>query len=528
MGNVAQVARSLVLRSRPDSELLDNALRGDALAFSEVYRRYEPRVRGFCMARLLSADGAQDATQEVFMRLLSAQPDSIQSLGPWLFGVARHVCIDVARRQIKQEMMVDSEATEPAVDSALTVEDQVLSKGDAAKIMLALRRVRARYRTALIMREIHQLPMGEIADALGVNEGAAYTVLSRARDAFGKAYAEVLDLPPGCAAAVEAMYRRTGSGLTSTENEQLEHHLASCPSCRREVKRASDRGGLNALVPFLPTLVPRGRGPIAQAMTRLGESLPTLQSAAPYTPLIEPSVMKAVSIALAGSLTVATGAAFVGGVASQAMREGRIRLGGRSAEIRSTEAGGGGSSAKDPLLVRTTANSQVRAVNTERVAFGGYQLGHAAGPTQAGAPGEAVAGGYGPGPGDADGPGGADGREPGSGSAKPVGTGDSRETPGSGGPGPSPSPSPSPGPGDPDPTPSPKPGAGTPAPAPSPSPSPGGGTPAPSPSPDPSGDAPGAGTPDPAPSPDPDGGPGPGTPAPSPDPGSGSGPKARP
>lgn len=266
----------------PDATLFDSALRGDPVAFSEVYRRYHTRVFAFCMARLMSAEAASDATQEVFLRLLSAHPDSVESPSSWLFGVARHVCIDIDRRQ-HRTLPAENLTIEAELDGAgatASAEDQAVSRDDAAAVFLALRRLRPRYRTVLVMRELHGQPVAEIAEALGTNVGAAYTLLSRARDAFGAAYAEAAQLPAECRRSVELIYRRSGSGISAGEVEGLEAHLSRCRACAREAQRAESRSMLGALPLLLGGAASRHTF-VSRALQALGPDAPALAGTAP-------------------------------------------------------------------------------------------------------------------------------------------------------------------------------------------------------------------------------------------------------
>lgn len=273
---LAQTSRAVGVRFWPEPRLLEQALGGDAVAFAEVYRRYAPRVYGFCLARLLSPDAAEDACQETFARLLSADPASVRALGPWLFGVARHVCVDIVRRGRGADPLPDEELISDQQER--TAEDVAFSRADARRVLLALRRLHPRYRTALVMREVHGLPVREIAEALDITEGAAHTVLSRARDAFGKAYAEVLGLAPACARAVELIYRQTGTGIGDVERAELEAHLASCAGCRKERRRAGERVRYTGLLPLISA---SRAGLLARAFSRFPAEPPPLGSLGP-------------------------------------------------------------------------------------------------------------------------------------------------------------------------------------------------------------------------------------------------------
>ena len=244
---------ALNARRLPDDNVFDRTLRGDPVAFSEVYRRYQKRIYGFCLARSLDPEAASDATQEVFMKLLRAQPGSIENPRAWLFAVARNVVIDVVRKRSRTPEDAGIEEDSLAWDSLRAVDtaDEVLSRSDARNVFLALRTLRPRYRTALIMREVHGQSAKDMAEALETSPGAVDTLVSRARDAFGVAYAAVGDLPSVCRANVELIYRRTGTGITESEQDSLDAHLAECDHCRAESKRSDNPRHLAGLLPFL-------------------------------------------------------------------------------------------------------------------------------------------------------------------------------------------------------------------------------------------------------------------------------------
>lgn len=258
MDNAVHILGAFAARRLADEDLFSRAISGDAAAFSEVYRRYEKRVYGFCLARSLDPEAAADATQEVFIRLLKADPATIEHPRAWLFTIARNVVIDAIRKRagLREDGAVAEDS--PAWESlaASDAADEVSARADAREVFLALRRMRPRYRTALILREIHAQSSADIAEAMGVKSvGAVDTLVSRARDAFGVAYAAISELPDGCRRSIELMYRARGSGLTTQENDLLQAHLASCERCRHEESRAGDPKRLSAM---LPLLVPAG------------------------------------------------------------------------------------------------------------------------------------------------------------------------------------------------------------------------------------------------------------------------------
>lgn len=62
-----------------------------------------------------------------------------------------------------------------------------------------------------------QQSSADIAEALDTTVGNTDVLISRARDAFGDAYADVSELSRPCREAVAAIYREGGSGITPGE-----------------------------------------------------------------------------------------------------------------------------------------------------------------------------------------------------------------------------------------------------------------------------------------------------------------------
>lgn len=105
-------------------------------------------------------------------------------------------------------------------------------------IFIALRRLPGRHQRALILREFHDNTSQQIADELGMKPGAVDVLLCRARAAFGRAYAEVADMPSACRQATELIYRESGSGVSDRQRQLMKAHVAACPRCGSEHTRA--------------------------------------------------------------------------------------------------------------------------------------------------------------------------------------------------------------------------------------------------------------------------------------------------
>ncbi|MBI4612956.1 MAG: RNA polymerase sigma factor [Planctomycetes bacterium] len=84
-----------------DEELVRRHLRGDRAAFEGLLDRFEGPLLRYAGALLGNGDGAQDAVQEAFLRLLGSGGElrGVSSVSGWLFHVTRNVCRDRVKKE---------------------------------------------------------------------------------------------------------------------------------------------------------------------------------------------------------------------------------------------------------------------------------------------------------------------------------------------------------------------------------------------------------------------------------------------
>jgi RNA polymerase sigma-70 factor (ECF subfamily) len=88
-------------RERSDDELVrDFRVHGDQEDFRLLFDRHKRRVYTACRVFLQDTNGAEDATQETFLRAFqNLDRFSEGNFGAWLMRIAKNVCIDTWRRQ---------------------------------------------------------------------------------------------------------------------------------------------------------------------------------------------------------------------------------------------------------------------------------------------------------------------------------------------------------------------------------------------------------------------------------------------
>ena len=176
----------------PDVEdiLLKGAKEGNEFAFAQIVERYEKRVYQLCYRMTGNPEDAADQTQETFLKAWRGLP-SFQgdcALGTWLHRLAVNCCIDYLRREKKRRAQVTSldasggEAPPPEQpDSGPGPQEQLEQRERQRAVQRALEKLTLEHRAVLLLRESQGLSYGEIARALGLEEGTVKSRLARAR-----------------------------------------------------------------------------------------------------------------------------------------------------------------------------------------------------------------------------------------------------------------------------------------------------------------------------------------------------------
>lgn len=147
--------------------------------------------------RILGAGGAQDASQEVWIRvwknIKNFRGDS--AFSTWLYRITVNTCLSARRKEARREAReYGSEEMpflpEPSGGDA-DPEAAALNSERREEIQAALVHVRAEHRAALVLRHMEGLPYAEIASVLDVPEGTAKGWVSRGRAAMLIALSEV-------------------------------------------------------------------------------------------------------------------------------------------------------------------------------------------------------------------------------------------------------------------------------------------------------------------------------------------------
>ena len=166
-----------------DPELIERFRAGRRDAFTDLMARHERRIYNVAYRMLGGAEDARDATQEAFLscyRNLSSFRGEAE-FTTWLHRIALNACYDLLRRR-RQVVSLDEEPGQ-----TVAVPDHADRAAAAADVQRALLRVPPEFRAVLIMHELQDLPLEQVAETLDIPVGTVKSRLFRGRAALGRA-----------------------------------------------------------------------------------------------------------------------------------------------------------------------------------------------------------------------------------------------------------------------------------------------------------------------------------------------------
>ena len=156
----------------------------NTIAFKEIFLPIRPSIRAVCHAFLRDDEEAEDATQEVYLRLWEARMrlDGLDNPRAYAIRIARNYCLNLIRKASNSPYPTSLEAAEvQEVSETLGGEADLLFSEQIGRLRQWLRGVSELHRTVFAMSHFRRLSNGEIAERLGLTEGNVRVILCRLR-----------------------------------------------------------------------------------------------------------------------------------------------------------------------------------------------------------------------------------------------------------------------------------------------------------------------------------------------------------
>ncbi|MGV8983864.1 RNA polymerase sigma factor [Clostridium sp.] len=146
--------------------------------FEVLYKRYSAELYIYALSLCKDHHLSQDLVSETFFKALLSIENSQGYIKYWLFRVCKNMYLDYLR---KNKYLQDIEIS----INKLSVEDNTLDKiilnEDRRKIYYEILKLQKSYKEIIILYYYCNFTLQEISSIVGISQGAARTVLFRAR-----------------------------------------------------------------------------------------------------------------------------------------------------------------------------------------------------------------------------------------------------------------------------------------------------------------------------------------------------------
>lgn len=172
-----------------DQELMAVVQGGDYSPASEIYDRYSARIYNFAFRFLKNAEAAEDAVQEVFVKMLrhANQFHGDAKLSTWLFSITANWCRDYLRKADNKAKESDDVLVTLPAPNELSPERNLEMRENEVRVRKALEALTPEQREAILLSRYQGLSYAEIAQIAGCSEGAVKTRVFRAMETLKKA-----------------------------------------------------------------------------------------------------------------------------------------------------------------------------------------------------------------------------------------------------------------------------------------------------------------------------------------------------
>jgi len=184
---VVRAMRAVATTADDERNLVERHRYGDPEAFAEVYETYSGMVYNLALRLSGSSDRAQDLSQEIFLRVFRSlgRFRGQSSLKTWIYRICLNHCRSRLGRRRLQVEPLEREGSPPGsepVDHGRGPEELAMAEETSRRMAVALMRVPAVFREAVILRDLEGLSYQEIGSILRIRVGTVRSRIARGRD----------------------------------------------------------------------------------------------------------------------------------------------------------------------------------------------------------------------------------------------------------------------------------------------------------------------------------------------------------
>jgi RNA polymerase sigma-70 factor (ECF subfamily) len=172
--------------SDPDVQLMLAFANGQEEAFVELYRRHRDRIVSFTRRMLGDQAQAEEAAQDVFLKLYRARAsyEPRSRFSTFLYRIAANHCMNL-RARVERKLIERGRAVDDAPGPQHGDQHEQLAQSQLRDALeTALGKLPQRQRAALLLVHYEGLSYRETAESIEVSEAAVKSLIHRARTAL--------------------------------------------------------------------------------------------------------------------------------------------------------------------------------------------------------------------------------------------------------------------------------------------------------------------------------------------------------
>ena len=164
-------------------------LTGNIHYFNLLYDRYNNKVYAKCAAMLKTESWAEDATQEIFIKILIhlSRFTGKSKFSTWIYSITYNYCIDFIRKESREKVTSLDEHSHIDIPENLGLDAEILEM-NVFKLRKVFGFMHIEDKSILLMKYLDELSIKEICEVLNKSESAVKMKILRAKERFIKIY----------------------------------------------------------------------------------------------------------------------------------------------------------------------------------------------------------------------------------------------------------------------------------------------------------------------------------------------------
>ncbi len=170
-----------------DAALVERCKAKDIAAFRELVERYNRHAYGFAFSYLKNPDDALAVSQDAFVRVWECIGTFREGnvFRSWLFGIVRHLSLSRLRKKRRLREISLEDAMEKSgfdiSDSGPGPQEALENRETRELVWKAIMELKDEFREVVVLKYFQDMSYREIANSLGIPEGAVMSRLYYAR-----------------------------------------------------------------------------------------------------------------------------------------------------------------------------------------------------------------------------------------------------------------------------------------------------------------------------------------------------------